>query len=115
MELQLYFVRKRDEACKNGEHFISPALSYTERRLHNAVDQVRDVTPALSHTERRLYNAVDQVCDVTPALSHTERRLYNAVDQVYDVTQPAQNYPCAEPHLHDAVCLMRALCSLVAL
>ena len=94
MELQLYFVRKRDEACKNGEHFISPALSYTERRLHNAVDQVRDVTPALSHTERRLYNAVDQV---------------------YDVTQPAQNYPCAEPHLHDAVCLMRALCGLVAL
>ena len=41
VELQLFFIRLRDEICKNGELFITPALSYTEQMFNIAVDQVR--------------------------------------------------------------------------
>uniref|UniRef100_A0A672IS18 Protein polybromo-1 n=1 Tax=Salarias fasciatus TaxID=181472 RepID=A0A672IS18_SALFA len=39
VELQQFFIRIRDELCKNGEILMSPALSYTSRHLHNDVDK----------------------------------------------------------------------------
>ena len=45
VELQLYFIRKRDETCKNGEVLVTPALSLTERRFHITVEQVRARRP----------------------------------------------------------------------
>lgn len=39
VELQQFFVKIRDELCKNGEILLSPALSYTSRHLHADVEQ----------------------------------------------------------------------------
>ncbi|KAM9482460.1 polybromo 1, like isoform 1-T2 [Clarias gariepinus] len=39
IELQQFFVKIRDELCKNGEILLSPALSYTSRHLHADVEQ----------------------------------------------------------------------------
>ncbi|XP_077428953.1 protein polybromo-1-like isoform X3 [Vanacampus margaritifer] len=39
VELQQFFIRIRDELCKNGEILMSPALSYTFKHLHNDVDK----------------------------------------------------------------------------
>ena len=50
MELQLYFIRKRDETCKNGEVLVTPALSLTERRFHITVEQVRTRAPTTSQS-----------------------------------------------------------------
>lgn len=41
MELQQFFVKIRDELCKNGEILLSPALSYTAKHLHSDVEQER--------------------------------------------------------------------------
>uniref|UniRef100_A0A4W5LS64 Protein polybromo-1 n=1 Tax=Hucho hucho TaxID=62062 RepID=A0A4W5LS64_9TELE len=39
VELQQFFIKIRDELCKNGEILLSPALSYTSKHLHNDVEQ----------------------------------------------------------------------------
>lgn len=39
VELQHFFVKIRDELCKNGEILMSPALSYTSKHLHGDIDQ----------------------------------------------------------------------------
>lgn len=39
MELQQFFIKIRDELCKNGEILLSPALSYTTKHLHNDVEK----------------------------------------------------------------------------
>ncbi|XP_061147830.1 protein polybromo-1 isoform X3 [Syngnathus typhle] len=39
VELQQFFIRIRDELCKNGEILMTPALSYTSKHLHNDVDK----------------------------------------------------------------------------
>ena len=33
VELQMFFIKTRDELCRNGELLLTPALSYTERHL----------------------------------------------------------------------------------
>ncbi|NP_001003535.2 polybromo 1, like [Danio rerio] len=39
VELQHFFVKIRDELCKNGEILLTPALSYTSKHLHSDIDQ----------------------------------------------------------------------------
>lgn len=39
VELQQFFIRIRDELCKNGEILMSPALSYTSKHLHTDVEK----------------------------------------------------------------------------
>ncbi|KAM9443718.1 protein polybromo-1 isoform 2-T3 [Clarias gariepinus] len=39
VELQHFFIRIRDELCKNGEILLSPALSYTSKHLHSDVEK----------------------------------------------------------------------------
>ncbi|KAM4613548.1 polybromo 1, like isoform 2-T3 [Polymixia lowei] len=39
VELQQFFVKIRDELCKNGEILMSPALNYTSKHLHSDVEQ----------------------------------------------------------------------------
>ncbi|NP_001392489.1 protein polybromo-1 isoform 71 [Homo sapiens] len=41
VELQQFFIKIRDELCKNGEILLSPALSYTTKHLHNDVEKER--------------------------------------------------------------------------
>ncbi|ROL50781.1 Protein polybromo-1 [Anabarilius grahami] len=46
VELQYFFVKIRDELCKNGEILLTPALSYTSKHLHADIDQEkRDKLP----------------------------------------------------------------------
>ncbi|XP_071136787.1 protein polybromo-1-like isoform X8 [Mytilus edulis] len=42
VEMQHFFIKKRDEICKNGEILLTPALSYTERHLQAALDAERN-------------------------------------------------------------------------
>ncbi|KAK5872557.1 hypothetical protein PBY51_013243 [Eleginops maclovinus] len=39
VELQQFFIKIRDELCKNGEILLSTSLNYTSKHLHNDVDQ----------------------------------------------------------------------------
>ncbi|KAL4655959.1 protein polybromo-1-like [Arapaima gigas] len=39
VELQHFFIRIRDELCKNGEILLSPALGYTAKHLHSDVEK----------------------------------------------------------------------------
>uniref|UniRef100_UPI0037E82D4E protein polybromo-1-like isoform X1 n=1 Tax=Semicossyphus pulcher TaxID=241346 RepID=UPI0037E82D4E len=39
VELQQFFIRIRDELCKNGEILMSPALSFTSKHLHSDVEK----------------------------------------------------------------------------
>ncbi|XP_042563727.1 protein polybromo-1 isoform X2 [Clupea harengus] len=39
VELQQFFIRIRDELCKNGEILMTPALSYTSKHLHSDVEK----------------------------------------------------------------------------
>ena len=39
VEMQRFFIKIRDEICKNGEILLSPALSYTPRHLMNTLDK----------------------------------------------------------------------------
>lgn len=39
VELQQFFIKIRDELCKNGEILLSTALNYTLKHLHSDVDQ----------------------------------------------------------------------------
>lgn len=41
IELQSFFIRKRDELCKNGEFLLSPALNYSIEHLNSSVESVR--------------------------------------------------------------------------
>ena len=38
VEMQMLFIKTRDELCKNGEMLLTPALSYTERHLQVALE-----------------------------------------------------------------------------
>ncbi|CAL1527080.1 unnamed protein product [Lymnaea stagnalis] len=39
VEMQTFFIKTRDELCKNGEMVLTPALSYTERHLTLALEK----------------------------------------------------------------------------
>lgn len=39
VELHQFFIKIRDELCKNGEILLSIALNYTLKHLHNDVEQ----------------------------------------------------------------------------
>ena len=41
VELQMYFIKIRDERCRNGETLLTPALSYTERHLVEDLEEER--------------------------------------------------------------------------
>lgn len=41
IELQSYFIKKRDELCQNGQVLESPALSYNAMHLSAAVESLR--------------------------------------------------------------------------
>nr|QYV43163.1 polybromo [Colaphellus bowringi] len=41
IELQMYFIKQRDELCRHGELLSSPALSYTEADARTSIEQLR--------------------------------------------------------------------------
>jgi protein polybromo-1 len=36
--MQMFFIKKRDEICRNGERLLTPALSYQEKHLTAALE-----------------------------------------------------------------------------
>lgn len=60
VELQQFFVKIRDELCKNGEILLSPALSYTFRHLHADVEQEKREKLPQEMEEDRLKAAEDK-------------------------------------------------------
>ncbi|XP_018617666.1 protein polybromo-1-like isoform X1 [Scleropages formosus] len=54
VELQQFFIRIRDELCKNGEILLSPALSYTAKHLHNDVEREKKEKLPLEFEEDKL-------------------------------------------------------------
>lgn len=38
VEMQMFFIKQRDEICRNGERLLTPALSYQEKHLTVALD-----------------------------------------------------------------------------
>jgi len=38
VEMQMFFIRKRDDLSKNGEILLTPALSYTYKHLQTIVE-----------------------------------------------------------------------------
>ncbi|RWS21651.1 Protein polybromo-1-like protein, partial [Leptotrombidium deliense] len=51
IELQTYFIRLRNDLCKNGENFISSALNYTEADLNAAVEMLKSEKLPLEQQE----------------------------------------------------------------
>uniref|UniRef100_A0A146KQX2 Protein polybromo-1 n=1 Tax=Lygus hesperus TaxID=30085 RepID=A0A146KQX2_LYGHE len=51
VELQLFFIRQRDELCQNGDLLHSPALNYSVLELSNAVDAERTAKQATEQPE----------------------------------------------------------------
>lgn len=50
LELQQFFMRTRDELCKNGEVLLTPALSFTELHFQKALEKERlDRTSKVTH------------------------------------------------------------------
>ena len=41
VELQQFYVQQRDRVCKDGERFVSPAISQTKRHLQHELDEER--------------------------------------------------------------------------
>ncbi|KAL4655206.1 protein polybromo-1-like isoform X2 [Arapaima gigas] len=54
VELHQFFIRIRDELCKNGEILLSPALSYTAKHLHNDVEKEKKEKLPLEFEEDKL-------------------------------------------------------------
>ena len=40
VELHAYYIKTRDELCRNGETLLSPALSYTEHHMNRSVENL---------------------------------------------------------------------------
>ncbi|XP_062616162.1 protein polybromo-1-like [Saccostrea cucullata] len=38
VEMQMFFIKQRDEICRNGERLLTPALSYQEKHLTSALE-----------------------------------------------------------------------------
>ncbi|XP_078804069.1 protein polybromo-1 isoform X3 [Oryzias latipes] len=54
VELQQFFIKIRDELCKNGEILMSPALSYTSKHLHSDVDKEKKEKLPKEYEEDRI-------------------------------------------------------------
>uniref|UniRef100_S4R748 Protein polybromo-1 n=1 Tax=Petromyzon marinus TaxID=7757 RepID=S4R748_PETMA len=53
VELQQFFIKIRDELCKNGEMLLSPALSYTAKHLQHDLEKERkEKVPAEAAEDR---------------------------------------------------------------
>ncbi|XP_076870387.1 polybromo 1, like isoform X3 [Brachyhypopomus gauderio] len=112
VELQQFFVKIRDELCKNGEILLSPALSYTSKHLHADVDQEKREKLPQELEEDRLKSEEDKKEDEKtegpsevqwssgPQSTYSqecsfENSMYSVGDYVY--VQPAET--SLQPHI----------------
>lgn len=117
VELQQFFIKIRDELCKNGEILLTPALSYTTKHLHNDVEKEKkeklpreiEEDRMKREEEKREAERSDDLAGVSgqSALPRTYRQdcsfrnsLYHVGDYVY--VEPAEAN--LQPHI---VCIER--------
>jgi len=70
IELQSYFIKKRDEICKGGDILSSPALSYSAMHLSAAVEAVRQ-TKLLQEEQEQDTDTSEQQTIVSNTASST--------------------------------------------
>ncbi|KAJ3603207.1 hypothetical protein NHX12_030950 [Muraenolepis orangiensis] len=90
VELQQFFIRIRDELCKNGEILLSPALGYSSKNLHEAEKSEEPAGGPWQSGQQRTYS---QDCSFKDSL-------YRVGDYVY--VEPAE--PNLQPHI---ICIER--------
>uniref|UniRef100_A0A673AHG5 Protein polybromo-1 n=1 Tax=Sphaeramia orbicularis TaxID=375764 RepID=A0A673AHG5_9TELE len=111
VELQQFFIKIRDELCKNGEILMSTALNYTVKHLHNDVDQEkREKIPKEIEEDKQKKEEEEEGEEEKLWQLETERvyiqectfedRTYHVGDFVY--VEPSE--PNLKPHI---VCIER--------
>ncbi|XP_023571425.1 protein polybromo-1 isoform X3 [Octodon degus] len=117
VELQQFFIKIRDELCKNGEILLSPALSYTTKHLHNDVEkekkeklpkEIEEDKLKREEEKREAEKSEDSSCATTLSGLHRtysqdcsfKNSMYHVGDYVY--VEPAEAN--LQPHI---VCIER--------
>ncbi|XP_056130864.1 protein polybromo-1-like [Lampris incognitus] len=116
VELQQFFIRIRDELCKNGEILLSPALNYTSKHLHSDVEKEKKEKLPKEFEEDKLKReeekkeaekSGDSVCAWQSGLPRTYSQdcsfkdsMYHVGDYVY--MEPAESN--LQPHI---ICIER--------
>uniref|UniRef100_A0A8C2V975 Protein polybromo-1 n=2 Tax=Chinchilla lanigera TaxID=34839 RepID=A0A8C2V975_CHILA len=117
VELQQFFIKIRDELCKNGEILLSPALSYTTKHLHNDVEkekkeklpkEIEEDKLKREEEKREAEKSEDSSCAATLSGLHRtysqdcsfKNSMYHVGDYVY--VEPAEAN--LQPHI---VCIER--------
>uniref|UniRef100_A0A8C3HYN5 Protein polybromo-1 n=1 Tax=Chrysemys picta bellii TaxID=8478 RepID=A0A8C3HYN5_CHRPI len=113
VELQQFFIKIRDELCKNGEILLSPALSYTTKHLHNDVEKEKRKSypknsKRINSKERKRRESEDSAAGAGLSSLHRtysqdcsfKNSMYHVGDYVY--VEPAEAN--LQPHI---VCIER--------
>lgn len=89
IEMQSFFIKKRDELCRNGELLSSPALSYSSQHLSSAVEGVRQSKVLQEEQE------MEMETDATATSGESmmiDQKVYSPGDFVY-FDQPENKIP----------------------
>uniref|UniRef100_A0A8C6Q9H4 Protein polybromo-1 n=1 Tax=Nothobranchius furzeri TaxID=105023 RepID=A0A8C6Q9H4_NOTFU len=109
VELQQFFIKIRDELCKNGEILLSSALNYTVKHLHSDVDQekrekipreVEEDKKNLEEEKKEEWQPESESQRVYVQVCSFENVTYHVGDFVY--VEPSE--PNLKPHI---VCIER--------
>uniref|UniRef100_A0A3Q3KGU8 Protein polybromo-1 n=1 Tax=Monopterus albus TaxID=43700 RepID=A0A3Q3KGU8_MONAL len=96
VELQQFFIKIRDELCKNGEILLSSALNYTFKHLHSDVEQEKREKIPKEIEEDKFEGYIKMLCQDCSF----ENSTYHVGDFVY--VEPSE--PNLKPHI---VCIER--------
>uniref|UniRef100_A0A3Q1B3J3 Protein polybromo-1 n=1 Tax=Amphiprion ocellaris TaxID=80972 RepID=A0A3Q1B3J3_AMPOC len=110
VELQQFFIKIRDELCKNGEILQSAALNYTSKHLHSDVDQEkREKIPKEIEEDKQKKEEEEQ--EDKEAWRSESERVYsqdcsfeNSTYHVGDFVYVEPSEPNLKPHI---VCIER--------
>ncbi|KAM9410172.1 protein polybromo-1-like isoform 5-T5 [Pholidichthys leucotaenia] len=106
VELQQFFIRIRDELCKNGEILMSPALSFTSKHLHSDVEKEKKEKLPKEFEEDKIKREEEKRDPVGGSWQSTLQRTYSQdcsfKDSMYHVgdyvyVEPAE--PNLQPHI----------------
>ncbi|XP_052781676.1 protein polybromo-1-like isoform X8 [Mya arenaria] len=102
VEMQLFFIKQRDEICKNGEVLLTPALSYTEKNLNTVVESEKYAkSVAEQHEDANKPAEPDNKPDVSEAQGEDENsiKLKDQTYQVGDFVYIESRDSDVEPHI----------------
>lgn len=82
IEMQSYFIKKRDELCKNGEVLSSPAMSYSAMHLSAAVEALRQDKLVQEGGEQK-EEEPEQIATTQGESMTIDQKVYSPGDFVY--------------------------------